>query len=167
MTRDEFLQHEFARYQAEYEAGNPVALHEAVLLAVWNQVPVPCWAVPAVEQIMSMHAQGRFERRQGVAAPLVIEGRAKQAAAIYLKVEWLLSLDDASWKWHAGGTRRSKQAAFEVAAELFREAGQTYGDRGKAHMNRDTVKNAYYAVQKALRSGNGSAFGLSEKSGDF
>ncbi|TJZ91615.1 hypothetical protein FA743_10995 [Paracoccus gahaiensis] len=167
MNQNQFFEQEFSRFRLEYEGGNPVALNEAVLLAIWNNVPVPEWAVPGLESMVTMHAEGRFERRQGVAAPLVIEARARQAAAIYQKVEWLLRLDEASWSFYSTGTRQSKTEAFTVASELFQEAGKQYGDRAKAHMNPDTVKNAYYAVQRAVRSGNAHKFGLCKKSGDF
>lgn len=163
MQREEFFAKEFERYRSEFHAGNPVALNEAVLLAIWNNVPVPKWAVPQLEAIVKMHAEGRFGRKQGVAAPLVIEERNREAAAIYQKVEWLMSLDDSTWLWYSGGARKTKTTAFDVAAEIFRDAGNRYGDREKAQINRDAIKNSYYAVQRAIRSGNGAKYGLVQK----
>lgn len=160
MTPQEFFDREFARYRAEFEAGNPVALHEAVLLAIWNSLPVPDWAVAAVETIMQMHADGRFERKQGVAAPLAVEHRHQLAATLYQKVEWLMMLDEPAWRWHAGGQRKTKTAAFEVAARIIREAGALTGSAAHSHVNADAVKNAYYAVRRAIEKGDGARYGL-------
>ena len=160
MTPQAFYEREFARYRVEFAAGNPVALHEAVLLAIWSAQPVPDWAVPEVETIMKMHADGRFERKQGVAAPLAVEDRHRLAATLYQTVEWLMTLDEPEWRFHAGAQRKNKTAAFEVAAQIIREAGARTGSADHAHINADAVKNAYYTVRRAVEKGDGARYGL-------
>lgn len=160
MSPEEFFAREFSRYRSEFGAGNPIALSEAVLLALWNNLAVPEWAVPEVEGIIKMHAEGRFERKQGVAAPWAVEARHRKAAAFYHKVEWLLRLDDPAWRWYAGEQQKTKTVAFEVAAGIFRDAGKRTGNREHAHANFDTVRNAYYAVQRAIRNGKGAIYGV-------
>jgi hypothetical protein len=69
-----------------------LALHEAVLLAAWNNLPVPKWAVPELESIMQLHAAGRFPRGKGVPGPMEESESRARDRAMHSQVQWLKDL---------------------------------------------------------------------------
>lgn len=142
MDREAFFSAESERLRQEYEAGGATAFHEVVLLAIWNNLPIPGWATSKLEGIVRMHSEGRFERRQGIVPPVVAHNRHSRDEGMGLAVQRLLSLSASEWRIWAGNVPQTQANAFRAVASDWTDAMR--GKPGQKVFTPAMVKAAFY-----------------------
>ena len=143
---DPRLERLLERYRVDYESGDKIALHEAILFAVWNALPIPQWAIPELEVILDLHANGQFKRGKGVVGPYEESQRQGRDRAMHSEVLHLLDFSQASWRAWVGDVPQTQDNAFREVARMFTETYRSRPDR--KIFTQAMVKAAYYRVER-------------------
>lgn len=143
---EKWVHERLEQYKLDFEAGDAVAIHTAVLFAAWNKIPTPEWAIPWLKDVLEMHVNGYFKRRQGLASDAVVSRRLRNDAGIHGMAKWLLALNPSDWRLWAGNIAQTQANAFDVIAR-----DHTRLNKGKPRGKIVTpamVKAIYYRVEK-------------------
>lgn len=144
MEEGQFISDQLEEHRRKFEDGDKMAFHLAVLLSIWNGVPVPDWAVPDLEQIIERHAN-LGKGKKGVVSDACAHKRERQDNRIHWRVKDLMSLEGEEWKRRAGDVPKSLTAAFKAVADECNNASR--GEVGAKHHTAAMVKAIYYRIE--------------------